>query len=217
MRIVSWNVASLVRGLVMGTTVAAASRVQPVRAACRQPHPNLRAPQPPTARNIQLAHGSLAAFFRGYLGGDVLCLQEVKLSGEKVTKELACVDGFEVGGRGNWLEWPCRGWGAGSLARARQAAVPGDAQGSLQRRARGPSPGKRASGRKALKRGPSPRPFPLVQSFWATSEERKGYSGVTTWAAAPDWRPEGAEMDCLGCREGRIVLTDHGPFAIVNV
>ncbi|GBF96576.1 exodeoxyribonuclease iii [Raphidocelis subcapitata] len=104
---------------------------------------------PPTVRNIELAHGSLAAFFKGHLAADVVCLQEVKLSSEKLTKELVCVDGFE--------------------------------------------------------------------SFWATSEERKGYSGVTTWTAAPDWRPEGAEPDCLGCREGRIVVTDHGPFAIINV
>jgi hypothetical protein len=67
---------------------------------------------------------------------------------------------------------------------------------------------------------PSPRPQPLpppLQSYWATSDERKGYSGVTTWCASPAWGPVDAEADGLGCREGRIIVTDHGPFAVVNV
>lgn len=57
------------------------------------PHHNK---QPPTARNICLAHGSLDAFFRDVLGADVVCLQEVKLSRDKIAAEYALVDGYEV-------------------------------------------------------------------------------------------------------------------------
>lgn len=50
---------------------------------------------------------------------------------------------------------------------------------------------------------PTPR-----QSFWAVSREKKGYSGVVTYAS-PRWAPVDAWMDCLGSgdsdidREGR--------------
>lgn len=33
--------------------------------------------QPPTARNIVLAHGSMAKFFKQELEADIVCLQEV--------------------------------------------------------------------------------------------------------------------------------------------
>ncbi|KAK9819914.1 hypothetical protein WJX72_003899 [[Myrmecia] bisecta] len=60
------------------------------------------------------------------------------------------------------------------------------------------------------------------ESFWATSREKKGYSGVTTYASTA-YSPVKAEADCLGDgesdldREGRVVLTDHMAFVLVNV
>ncbi|PRW56659.1 Exodeoxyribonuclease III [Chlorella sorokiniana] len=107
----------------------------------------------PTARNAVLKYGSWAGFFQHH-GLDLLALQESKVIEDKLTKELACVDGF--------------------------------------------------------------------QSFWACSREKKGYSGVTTYASEA-WAPLIAESDCLGSgeddidREGRIVLTDHGAFVMINV
>jgi exodeoxyribonuclease III len=113
----------------------------------------------PTLANIKLA-----TRFRSLQGfllflGDIVCMQEVKLSLDKVTKEVACVDGYE--------------------------------------------------------------------SFFACSVARKGYSGVTTWAATPSYSPLAAQSDCLSeeCehggqdldQEGRIVVTDHGSFVLINV
>ena len=54
------------------------------------------------------------------------------------------------------------------------------------------------------------------------ARERKGYSGVTTWVAAP-YSPIAASVDCLGDgdddidREGRCVVTDHGGVVLINV
>lgn len=62
----------------------------------------------PTARNAELAHGSLAAFFASELGADVVCLQECKLAADKITRELALVDGYEVRGAGRGRE---QAWG----------------------------------------------------------------------------------------------------------
>jgi len=90
MRIVTWNVASLVR---VSTTTERPSALRAARQAAHaarctlhQPplttHPNRKnppTPQPPTARNVQLAHGSLASFFRDELKADVVCLQEVRV------------------------------------------------------------------------------------------------------------------------------------------
>ena len=66
--------------------------------------------------------------------------------------------------------------------------------------------------------------------------EKKGYSGVTTYCAAPAYAPRACQTDCLGGdggpasgassdapadadldREGRCVLTDHGAFVLINV
>ncbi|KAL3135379.1 minichromosome maintenance- protein, variant 2 [Trebouxia sp. C0010 RCD-2024] len=63
---------------------------------------------------------------------------------------------------------------------------------------------------------------PDYESFWAVSREKKGYSGTVNYVQ-DDWSPIAAEVDCLGSgdedidREGRIVLTDHGPFVLINV
>ncbi|KAG1671450.1 hypothetical protein FOA52_003108 [Chlamydomonas sp. UWO 241] len=98
-------------------------------------------------------YGSLDALFRTF--GDVLCLQEVKLFWDKMTKEVAYINGWE--------------------------------------------------------------------SFWATSRTKKGYSGVTTWAASPAFSPVAAASDCLGIgegnldQEGRVVVTDHSEFVLFNV
>ncbi|KAL4443537.1 hypothetical protein ABPG75_011274 [Micractinium tetrahymenae] len=62
------------------------------------------------------------------------------------------------------------------------------------------------------------------QSCWAISREKKGYSGVTTYASEA-FAPLSCEADCLGDgeeeedldREGRIVVTDHQHFVLVNV
>lgn len=64
---------------------------------------------------------------------------------------------------------------------------------------------------------------PGYESFWAISQERQGYSGVTTYASTA-YSPTDAQADCLGCapgsdldREGRVVVTDHGHFVLFNV
>lgn len=60
------------------------------------------------------------------------------------------------------------------------------------------------------------------QSFWAHSREKKGYSGVTTYASDA-YAPLSCQADCLGSgeedidREGRVLITDHGAFVLVNV
>lgn len=62
------------------------------------------------------------------------------------------------------------------------------------------------------------------QSCWAISREKKGYSGVTTYGSEA-FAPLSYEADCLGAggeeedldREGRVVVTDHEHFMLVNV
>lgn len=60
------------------------------------------------------------------------------------------------------------------------------------------------------------------ESFWAISRDKKGYSGTVNYASA-EWSPVHAQVDCLGSgeddidREGRVVLTDHGAFVLINV
>lgn len=49
---------------------------------------------PPTLRNAAYTHGSVATFF-AFLGADVLALQEAKVAPAKLTRELACVEGWE--------------------------------------------------------------------------------------------------------------------------
>lgn len=108
----------------------------------------------PTVRNFVHAHGGLKGFFQEH-NIDIACFQETKLlSAEKLTRDIACIDGFE--------------------------------------------------------------------SVWAISREKKGYSGTVNYACT-EWSPVNAEVDCLGCgdddidREGRVVLTDHGSFVLINV
>lgn len=57
------------------------------------------------------------------------------------------------------------------------------------------------------------------QSYWACSQEKRGYSGVTTWARAPPWGPLAAQTDGeeYGGPEGRVIETDHGAFVLLNV
>jgi exonuclease III len=50
--------------------------------------------QTPTLKNIKLRYGSLQQFFDA-LGADIVCLQETKLSSAAVTRELACIPGYE--------------------------------------------------------------------------------------------------------------------------
>ncbi|GLI67278.1 hypothetical protein VaNZ11_011462 [Volvox africanus] len=109
----------------------------------------------PTVRNMELRHKS----FRGFLDHlqlDIACFQEVKLPATRITRDLACIDGF--------------------------------------------------------------------QSFWATSTARPGYSGITTWCRTATAAPRDAAADGLGGdeqpeldTEGRLVLTDHGAFVLLNV
>ncbi|WIA36495.1 hypothetical protein OEZ86_007794 [Tetradesmus obliquus] len=105
----------------------------------------------PTVRNINLKYGSLEAFFK-HLDADIVCMQEVKLPQQKLTKELVVVPGY--------------------------------------------------------------------QSYWACSEGKTGYSGVSTWAREA-CAAVSAEADTLlaeGCeREGRALITDHGAFVLFNV
>jgi len=62
------------------------------------------------------------------------------------------------------------------------------------------------------------------QSFWACSVAKKGYSGVTTYCTTR-WAPKACETDALSdtvkepslCGEGRLMLTDHGSFVLINV
>ncbi|RMZ56019.1 hypothetical protein APUTEX25_004443, partial [Auxenochlorella protothecoides] len=59
-------------------------------------------------------------------------------------------------------------------------------------------------------------------SYWAVSREKKGYSGVVTYARG-QWRAAHVEVDCLASgesdidREGRVVVSDHGAFVLINV
>ncbi|GIM03777.1 hypothetical protein Vretimale_8394, partial [Volvox reticuliferus] len=109
----------------------------------------------PTVRNMELRHKS----FRGFLDHlqlDIACFQEVKLPAPRITRELACVEGF--------------------------------------------------------------------QSFWATSTAKPGYSGVTTWCRTATAAPRSAAAGGLGDdempeldTEGRLALTDHGAFVLLNV
>ena len=57
------------------------------------------------------------------------------------------------------------------------------------------------------------------QSYWACSQEKRGYSGVTTWARAPPWAPLAVQIDGgeYGGPEGRVLETDHGAFVLTNV
>lgn len=50
--------------------------------------------QAPTLKNVKLRYGSLQQFF-DHLGADVVCLQETKLSSAAVTRDLACIPGWE--------------------------------------------------------------------------------------------------------------------------
>eukprot|EP00884_Botryococcus_braunii_P000520 jgi/Botrbrau1/10469/Bobra.0133s0075.1 len=107
----------------------------------------------PTIPNFKLSHGSMLGFL-DFHGVNIAAFQETKLLPSKLTKELACIDGFE--------------------------------------------------------------------SFWAMSRNKLGYSGVVTYVRK-QWSPVGAEADCLGSgddaidREGRVVVTDHGAFVLLNV
>ena len=113
----------------------------------------------PTLANIKLSKEfkTLARFLDSL--GDIVCMQEVKVTKDKISKEVACVEGYE--------------------------------------------------------------------SFWATSREKLGYSGCTTWAASPSFSPMDAQSDCLSqvCdeggldldQEGRIVVTDHDSFVCINI
>ncbi|KAK9805387.1 hypothetical protein WJX73_010257 [Symbiochloris irregularis] len=107
----------------------------------------------PTLRNIELKHKSLLGFFEHH-GADIACFQETKLLPDKLTRELACVKGYE--------------------------------------------------------------------SFWAISKSKKGYSGVVTYVSKR-WSPVSAQCDCLGSgegeldSEGRVIITDHGAFVLINV
>ncbi|GIL67000.1 hypothetical protein Vafri_20376 [Volvox africanus] len=104
---------------------------------------------------MELRHKS----FRGFLDHlqlDIACFQEVKLPAARITRDLACIDGF--------------------------------------------------------------------QSFWATSTAKPGYSGVTTWCRTATTAPRDAAPDGLGGDEqpeldleGRLVVTDHGAFVLLNV
>ena len=49
---------------------------------------------PPTLRNAAYTHGSVPTFF-AWLGADVVALQESKVAPAKLTRELACVEGWE--------------------------------------------------------------------------------------------------------------------------
>ena len=50
--------------------------------------------QAPTFKNIELQHGSLAAFF-AWLEADIICFQETKLIAGSVPHSMQHVDGFE--------------------------------------------------------------------------------------------------------------------------
>jgi AP endonuclease-2 len=83
-----------------------------------------------------------------------------------------------------------------------------------------------------------PRELAVVdgyESFWASSLDKTGYSGVVTYAASPPWSPVDAKAPLLLFsssspssssppsdpldREGRVVETDFGPdaFVFINV
>eukprot|EP00898_Chlorokybus_atmophyticus_P007263 jgi/Chlat1/7538/Chrsp62S07032 len=62
---------------------------------------------------------------------------------------------------------------------------------------------------------------PGYESFWAFSQVKRGYSGVTTYVK-DKYSPVDARVDCLDSEdeelqnEGRLVLTDHGTFVLIN-
>lgn len=178
---------------------------------------------PPTLPNFTLRHGSLRGFFDAH-HLDVVCFQvgliapaallqrwptiehphshaarldaalpqETKVHADKLSKDLCCVEGYEVG--------PARGFGGWSAAL-----------------------------------GTHPCSFdsiPLLQSFWACSSAKRGYSGVATYCSS-FWSPLACEIDDLGgiasgggqaavhgadlSGEGRLVVTDLGSFVLINV
>ncbi|KAG2429845.1 hypothetical protein HXX76_010627 [Chlamydomonas incerta] len=145
----------------------------------------------PTVKNFELRYKS----FRGFLDYwklDIAAFQEVKLPAAKVTKELACVDGFQSFwatstaklGYSGVTTW-CRVGPAAAAARApasgREASVgPGDADAGA-----GGEAGRGAGG------GVAPRE--------AVADNLGG-----------DEQPE---LDT----EGRFVQTDHGAFVLINV
>lgn len=107
----------------------------------------------PTVRNMEHRYKSFKGFLEAF-GIHIACFQEVKLPDAKITKDLACVPGY--------------------------------------------------------------------QSFWSTSSGKTGYSGVTTWCHS-SVAPREATADCLGGderpdldNEGRLVVTDHGAFVLLN-
>ena len=62
-----------------------------------------------------------------------------------------------------------------------------------------------------------------MQSFWACSSAKKGYSGVTTYCST-SWSPTACQLDSIFfltdgefSNEGRIVLTDLSSFVLINV
>jgi exonuclease III len=50
--------------------------------------------QKPTAKNIELRHGSLQEFFEE-LGADIICFQETKLMADAIPYNLKAVPGYE--------------------------------------------------------------------------------------------------------------------------
>lgn len=110
---------------------------------------------------------------------------------EKLTKELACVDGFQS-------FWACSRCAGGLLVKHCRLGTPMAAQPQRDgmHALQGYGPG--AQRHNAICNGP-----------WHRSE-KKGYSGVATYASEA-WAPLSAEADCLGSgeddidREGRWV------------
>jgi exodeoxyribonuclease III len=171
----------------------AASDPQPVEPTLRLLVWNVNG-LPVTVANAKLRYQSWRGFFNEHRL-DIACFQETKLTKEKLTKELCCVEGYQ----------------------ARPATV-------------APPPlCLRCSLRCASRSLRSP---PGAQSFWACSQAqgKLGASGVVTYAAAA-WAPLSAEVDALGAQpaaaaaaadaglsgEGRVMVTDHGAFVLVNV
>ena len=54
-----------------------------------------------------------------------------------------------------------------------------------------------AESRPLIKRHHTKTPCCCLQSFWAFSQKKMGYSGVATFVR-DDWSPVAAEIDCLG-------------------
>ncbi|GAQ78726.1 putative endonuclease/exonuclease/phosphatase family protein [Klebsormidium nitens] len=67
---------------------------------------------------------------------------------------------------------------------------------------------------------------PGYESFWAFSQNKKGYSGVVTYVKE-GFSPLDAAADCLPggggggeddiTQEGRVMMTDHGAFVLFNI